>query len=233
MPTMVFVSPKGGVGKTTSALLLACQLATGTDVTVIDADPNQPIKTWADGGHCPARLTVVSEVNERNIIAAIKDAATKTAFVIVDLEGTANKIVLLALSQADFAVIPLQGSQLDAEQASRAIVVIRESEDVTRRKLPFSVLLTRTSPAIRTRTMGHIQQMLSAAEIPVFQTAIHDREAYRAVFSFRRPLLSLDKGEVTGFDKAQRNVEEFALEVLRALSGEGAATTGETGEEAA
>ena len=46
MPTIVFVSPKGGVGKTTSALLLATQLANLYDVTVIDADPNRPIKAW-------------------------------------------------------------------------------------------------------------------------------------------------------------------------------------------
>ena len=38
MPTIVFCSPKGGVGKTTSALLLANQLAAAYDVTVIDAE---------------------------------------------------------------------------------------------------------------------------------------------------------------------------------------------------
>ena len=44
MPTNVFVSPKGGAGKTTAALLLATQLASSYDVTMIDADPNRPIK---------------------------------------------------------------------------------------------------------------------------------------------------------------------------------------------
>ena len=47
MPTIVFVSPKGGAGKTTSALVLAEQLARSADVTVIDADPNRPIENWA------------------------------------------------------------------------------------------------------------------------------------------------------------------------------------------
>jgi chromosome partitioning protein len=49
MPTIVFVSPKGGAGKTTSALILASQIARGTTVTIVDADPNHPIKTWAMG----------------------------------------------------------------------------------------------------------------------------------------------------------------------------------------
>lgn len=218
MPTIVFCSPKGGVGKTTSALLLANQLAAAYDVTVIDADPNQPIKTWAGAGNAPARLAVVSEVNENNIIDCIEEAAGKTPFVVVDLEGTASKIVLLALSQADFAIIPVQGSQLDAEQASRAIRVIRQREKVTGRALPYAVLLTRTNPAIRTRTLSHIQQGLVAAGIPVMETELNEREAFRAVFSFQQPLSSLNPAEVTNLEKAQTNVEEFTLEVLRGLT---------------
>ena len=47
MPTIAFVSPKGGVGKTTSAFLLATVFAKICDVTIIDADPNHPLETWA------------------------------------------------------------------------------------------------------------------------------------------------------------------------------------------
>jgi len=119
MPTIVFCSPKGGSGKTTSALLVANHLAEFYDVTLIDADPNRPMKEWATGGHAPARLHVLSDVDENNIVERIEAAATKTSVVIVDLEGTAAKIVLLALSQADFAVVPTQGSQLDAKESSR------------------------------------------------------------------------------------------------------------------
>ncbi len=218
MPTIVFCSPKGGVGKTTSALLLANQLSSAYDVTVVDADPNQPIKTWAAAGNSPARLSVVSEVNENNIIDCIEAAAEKTSFVVVDLEGTAAKIVLLALSQADFAIIPIQGSQLDAEQASRAIRVIRQREKVTGRALPYAVLLTRTNPAIRTRTLTHIQNGLIAAGIPVLETELNEREAFRAVFSFQQPLTSLDPADVANLEKARTNVQDLALEILRLLA---------------
>jgi chromosome partitioning protein len=218
MPTIVFVSPKGGVGKTTAALLLANQLATAYDVTVIDADPNHPIKAWSAGGNAPPRLSVVSDVDEDNIIECIEAAAERTPIVIVDLEGTAAKIVVLAVSQADLAVIPIQGSQLDAEQASRAIKVIKQREKMTGRALPYAVLLTRTNPVIRTRTMSHIQQGLIEAGIPVMQTELHDREAFRAVFSFRQTLQGLDPREVANLDKAQANAEEYATEVVRGLS---------------
>lgn len=218
MPTIVFVSPKGGAGKTTAALLLATQLAERYDVTVIDADPNRPLKAWSAGGHAPTRLTVESDVDEDNIIERIEAAAERTPIVIVDLEGTAAKIVVLAVSQADLAIIPVQGSQLDAEQASRAIKVVKQREKMTGRALPYAVLLTRTNPVIRTRTMAHIQKGLIEAGIPVMETELHDREAFRAVFSFRQPLQNLNPNEVANLDKAQANVEEFALEVIQGLA---------------
>ncbi|MGA2250931.1 MAG: ParA family protein [Terracidiphilus sp.] len=48
MPTIVFANPKGGVGKSTAAVLLATELAShGGSVTMIDADPNRPLTQWA------------------------------------------------------------------------------------------------------------------------------------------------------------------------------------------
>jgi chromosome partitioning protein len=218
MPTIVFCSPKGGSGKTTSALLLAIQLADFYDVTVIDADPNRPIKDWAAGGNAPARLTVVSDVDENNIVERIEEAAATTSMVIVDLEGTAAKIVLMALSQADFAVVPTQGSQLDAKESSRAIKVIKQTQKMTGRELPYAVLLTRISPGpIRTRTLSHIQRGLIDAGVPVLETELNEREAFRAVFSFRQPLTGLNPADVSNIDKAQANVGMLAIEILRKL----------------
>lgn len=217
MPTIVFVSPKGGVGKTTAALLLATEIARATKVTVIDADPNHPIQAWGRGGAVPKNMTIDATADEDNIIERIEEAAAATPFVVVDLEGTAAKIVLLAVSQADLVVIPTQGSQLDAEQASRAIKVVKQQEKMTGRSTPFGVLLTRTSPIIRTRTMGHIQGGLTDAGIPMFKTQLNEREAFRAMFSFMQPLETLDPKDVPNLDKAVANAEEFTAEVIERL----------------
>jgi chromosome partitioning protein len=76
MPTIAFVSPKGGVGKTTSAFLFSTAIAKIYDVTVIDADPNRPIQTWAAGGNTPPRLTIISDADEDTIIERIEDKGT-------------------------------------------------------------------------------------------------------------------------------------------------------------
>ena len=223
MPTIVFASPKGGAGKTTSALLLTLQLSKLYTVTVIDADPNHPITRWASGGKQPANLTVVSDPDEDNIIDRIEDAAAKTAFVIVDLEGTASKIVLLAVSQADFVIIPTQGSELDASEASRAIRVVKQHDKMTGKGTPFAVLLTRTNAQIRTRNLTHIQSGLIGAGIPVLETELNEREAFKSVFAFRETLDGLDSKDVANLDKARQNAEAFASELLAALSAKAAA----------
>lgn len=217
MPTIAFVSPKGGVGKTTAALLLSSQLARGARVCVVDADPNHPIAAWGMGAELPENLSIMADVDEDNILDRIEEAAASAQFVIVDLEGTAAKIVLLAVSQADLVVIPMQGSQLDAEQASRAIRVLKQHEKMTGRAVPFGVLLTRTSPIIRTRTMGHIQGGLVDAGVPVFAVQLHEREAFRAIFSFRQTLEHLDGKDVPNLDKAIVNAEQFTVEVIERL----------------
>jgi chromosome partitioning protein len=218
MPTIAFVSPKGGVGKTTSALLFATAIAALYDVTVIDADPNHPIETWAKGGNTPERLAIISDANEDNIIERIGEAAEKTPFVVVDLEGTASKIVVYAISQADFVVIPTQGSQLDANEASRAIKVVLQSEKLSGKRKPYAVLLTRTNPSIRARGLAHIQNGLIEAGIPVLQTELNERDAFKAVFSFRQTLDGLSPAEVPNLDKAKINVLKFVEEVFERLA---------------
>ncbi len=105
MPTIVFASPKGGVGKSTAAVLLATELAShGGAVTMIDADPNRPLTQWANLPGKPAKLSVIATTSEESIIDLIEKAAVQTSFVIVDLEGTASMMVGYAMSRADLVI---------------------------------------------------------------------------------------------------------------------------------
>ena len=218
MPTIVFASPKGGAGKSTSAVVLATELAQrGAAVTVIDADPNHPVSQWAKRPGCPQTLTVIGAVSEETIIDTIEDASAKTAFVVVDLEGTASMTVAYAISRADLVVIPVQGSQLDAAEAAKAIRLIRQQEKAFAREIPYAVLFTRTSTAIKPRTFQHIRSEFSDHGVPAFQTQMHERDAFRAIFSFGGTLESLDSTQVSNVAAAVGNARAFAAEVITKL----------------
>jgi chromosome partitioning protein len=218
MPVIVFSSPKGGAGKTTAATILATELAgQGASVTVIDADPNKNVVDWAKLPDVPKNLTVIGDVSEETIVDHIEEASTASTFVIVDLEGTASLLVSYAISMADFVVIPVQGSQLDAKQAARQMKLIRAQERIAGRSIPFGVLFTRTNPAITPKTLKHIEQRFEELAVPILKTQLYDREAYRALFSFGGSLASLAEKGVSNLDAALKNARAFAAEILDQL----------------
>ena len=217
MPTIVFASPKGGAGKSTSAVLLACELASRVPVTIIDADPNHPVSTWARRPGRPDNLKIVDNVHQSTIIDAIEEAAEKSTFVVVDLEGTASMTVAYAISRADLVIIPSQGSQLDAAEAAKAVRLIREQEKAFNRDIPFAVLITRTSAAIRPRTLRHIEDEFRAHDVTVLKTQLHERDAYKALFSFGGTLNKLDADQVSGLKAAIANARSYSADVIALL----------------
>jgi chromosome partitioning protein len=220
MPTIVFASPKGGVGKSTAAVLLATELAShGASVTIIDADPNKPLSQWATRPGRPATLNVIESTSEDTIIDTIEKAAQDTAFVIVDLEGTASMMVGYAMSRADLVIIPAQGSHLDATEAAKAIKLVRAQERAFGKTIRYAVLFTRTSAAIRPRTFQSIEAEFIKNGIPMLNAQIHEREAYRAIFSFGGTLTSLDPTQVTNIKAALMNARAFTTEVVTLLKG--------------
>jgi chromosome partitioning protein len=93
-----------------------------------------------------------------------------TTFVIVDLEGTASMMAGYAMSRAELVIIPAQGSHLDATGAVEAIRLVREQEKAFKRKIPFAILFTRTSAAIRPRTLQSIEGEFAYNRVPMFGT---------------------------------------------------------------
>ena len=221
MPVIAMVSPKGGAGKSTSAVILATQLAEELgeegSVAIIDADPNKPVSQWAQRPGKPANLNVIADISEKTIIDEIDSAAGEATFTIVDLEGTASMMVAYAISRADLVIVPTQGSQLDSAEAGKAIRLIRQQEKAFKRQIPYAVLYTRTSAAIRPRTLRHIQEAFKQHGIYAYETQLHEREAFRALFSFGGTLSSLPPSEVANLGSAVLNARAFAKETVMML----------------
>lgn len=95
-----------------------------------------------------------------------------------------------------------------------------QCEKMTGRAIPYAVLLTRTQPSIRTRGLADIQNGLIDAGIPVLETELNERDAFKAVFSFRQTLDGLKPKEVPNLDKAKMNVLKFVEEVAARVDAE-------------
>ena len=218
MPIISFANGKGGSGKTTSALLLGCEFAQEIDLTIIDADPRHPIARWAGLGKKPPRLTVVENDSEKTILDQIEEAASKTAWVVIDLEGVASRRVSYAITQSDLVIIPAQEQQQDALAALDVMQEIERDARAMRRTIPFSVLFTRTRVVAKSRTARHIaNQFRSHDKIDVFDTELNERDAFSALYTTGGTLRDLDPTEVNNIDKAIENAFAFASEVVRKI----------------
>lgn len=221
MPIISFANPKGGAGKTTTALILATQLSeNGASVTIIDADPERWISQWGGLPGKPANVTILDGVTEDTIVDLIEEASGQTQFVIVDLEGTASLMVANAIGMSDLVLIPVQGSSMDARGGAKTIRLISNQAKMARRAIPHCVVLTRTSAAVRSRALRNVQEQLSANNIAVCKTAIVERAAYRDLLDYGGTLSDLRARDVSNIDKAILNARQFAGEVIAMLKQE-------------
>lgn len=221
MPVITFLSPKGGVGKTTTALLLGIELAEGgAPVILVDADPNFPLAKWAGLPGKPQNIEVVQEVDEDAIIDTIDAAQRRAKFVIVDLEGRASARVTNALLMTHLALVPMQGSVLDSDQAARAFQSIRRASTAARREIAFAGVFTRTpaSARIRSRVAQQIAEGVEDAGIAMLPTPIAERTVYRSLFAQGGTLEGLEGAQSASIESARLNAAAFAHDVLQALT---------------
>ena len=111
-------------------------------------------------------------------------------------------MVANAIGMADLVIIPTQGSAMDAKGGAKTVRLIRNQERMARRPITHSVLLTRTSAAVTSRSLRNVQEQLAKAGVNVFITAIVERAAFRDIFDFGGTLATLDPKTVSDLNKA-------------------------------
>lgn len=221
MPVIVIASPKGGAGKSTTAVLLGTELAhAGAHVTFLDCDPNGSLSLWAERGALPPRITVLSDVGESEIIKTIRAHDQDGSVVIVDLEGVASRLVSRAISQADLVITPMRATTLDATIGVRALALIAEEEEQLGRDIRHAVVFTMTR-AIRSKQHNGIEESLKGQGVDVIDPSLMERAAFSALFEFGGDLRSMPaQGRMEG---AFENASAFAQAVYHRLGAKEAA----------
>ncbi len=214
MATISVASDKGGVSKTTSALLFASELALdGYKVALIDADLNQQAVAFGRKADI-AGLTVLGDVREDNILALLRKAEAENEIVIVDLPGGSSTLALKALHRSHFVLVPSQASLPDIRAAMKTVAQIDDAQELARTSIARAILWTRVLSGFESRSARHVRESVETeGQVPILKTSIMERAAFREIYITGKVPRQTDP---TG--NAAANVAAFTAELLQCIA---------------
>lgn len=181
-----FASPKGGVGKTTAAVIIASEAVRhGQTVTIIETDPNGHLRDWYAKGNCSDKVQFVfdDDPSGAKLVDAIETASEQSDIVIIDTEGTANRRADIACQSADLVAIPLQFSDLDLKGALAAHTAIMQMEQLTGTIIPKILIPNKLSSAIISKDERNIREAILQTDMALCDPGILEKAAFRLMMA--------------------------------------------------
>lgn len=154
---------KGGVGKTTTAVHLACFFAgLKGNTLLVDGDPNRSSMGWAERGELPFSVC--------DFAASVK-ASRAADHIVVDTEAHPDNETLDTLADGcDLLILPTTADALGLE-------ALLNTTEALKRLSAYSVLLTKVDSR-KMATAEQARAMLESQGIPVFRQIIRQLTAY-------------------------------------------------------
>ena len=218
---IAFASPKGGGGKTTLAILLASEFAHGgLSVKVLDADPQGSALLWQkrsrDAGAMMDGLEV-TPIKDASELGTALQQGIDADVVLVDIQGTANETLAVAVGYADLVLIPTRASLFDCVQAD-ALVTFLKALRGRGHDVPYRVVFNAVEGIETTQvSFEEAVRFVMTKQLDVLTTVIRSRPTYKKVTNghgMLRNLVGGDKAPANALDEALR----FAKEVTEIIA---------------
>lgn len=214
MKVIAFTSDKGGMGKSTAALNIACAaVEDGFEVAILDLDPQASAGRWArlrKRMKLPPRplaeTCVPIDVEDR--LAELRAAGAD--LVVLDTAGRDNNAITAAIAAADLVLVPCHPTDLElstlgptfarlrAEKSRHFVLLIDWSAGALRRRQDAAAAIERAGGTVAPAAYTHradyriaLEQGQGVTEYQPWQPAAQE---IRAVWSWLRGELGLVRG---------------------------------------
>ena len=133
---------KGGVGKSTIAVNLACELAKHQKVVVIDADLQGTASSWAEQDRLPVEVNALPLEADTDIENWVKQVlGQKADHVVIDCPPHVGPSTFGAIGISDMTLVPVMPSGTDLLATVPAIRIIRAAQSTRRDRGPLCLLV--------------------------------------------------------------------------------------------
>jgi chromosome partitioning protein len=193
MRILVFLSQKGGSGKTTLVVHTAVAAAeAGLDVLVVDTDPQQSATVWSNArtADTPIVATVAATDLER-VLTAARDEGIDLA--IIDTAPHAAPEAARIARAADLVLIPCRPTAFDLAAAEQAARIVKAAG-------AQSAFVLSACP-VRAPEIGETRKALGDYGLPVAPAEITERRAFSRAIATGRA--------VTEFESDGRAADEI------------------------
>ena len=172
---IVLANSKGGVGKSSISVHLACWLAErGHSVVLADCDAQASSSEWL--AEAAPALRSVRLADPTAILDTLPQLAQEADFVVADGPGSNAETSRALLLRADLALVPCKASMLEVRALAQATAVLRQSQDIRRGKPDAVIVLSMVGKNYRlTRDMT---DAAAALELPLAKTALTLKQIY-------------------------------------------------------
>lgn len=158
-----FISSKGGVGKTTSAVhFAALAAATGARVTLLDADPNEGSSAWISEAAPAVHVERVRSSDQ--LLRAVPLLAAACDLLVVDGPGNDSDATRSCLLRVDLAVLCSGVSLLDLSALRDAIDALETVRSIRNGEPQALILPSRFGP---TRVAADALASMRGVGLPV------------------------------------------------------------------
>lgn len=209
MAIVSIASAKGGVGKSTLAILLSAEFALdGYRVTLLDCDLNQHAAAFGLKAKLPL-FSVAPNVGEAEVLKALRKAEADSDVVLVDLPGGSSTLAIKALQRSHLVLVPTPPSLPDARDAIKTVAQVDDAQELAKSPIARALVWTRFLHGFESKVARHVRQSLEGEEVPILKTALMERTAYRAIH-----LTGTVPRQEDATSAAATNISVLAQEVL-------------------
>ncbi len=199
---IAFLSQKGGVGKTTTAVHAREWFSQFGSVGFVDADAQQSSSRWLATINQDIPVEITNDPT--TIYKELPLLREKYDFVIVDAPGSLEEVSRAILSRCDLVAIPSQPSHLDLDSNVKTIEMVDIAQDIRGGK-PQAVLflnLAKEGTVLLREAKETIDAGLANLDLVRLQSVIHRRQCitdapgqHTTIFSLVEEIKSKRKGK--------------------------------------